>query len=66
MDIGGVSSCNNAIYIRAHRETARLARALGAVETARELEARAETLAAAYRRGGAPRRRVRSDPRSRI
>jgi hypothetical protein len=50
MDIGGVSSCNNAIYIRAHRETARLARALGMVDVARELEARAVSLAEAYRR----------------
>ncbi|MBK8856886.1 MAG: family 78 glycoside hydrolase catalytic domain [Opitutaceae bacterium] len=50
MDFGGVSSCNNAIYIRAHRDTARLARALGEEDTARRLEEKAATLATAYHR----------------
>jgi len=50
MDYGGLSSCNSAIYIRAHREVAKLARELGRDDTARELEQRAAGLAQAYRR----------------
>jgi hypothetical protein len=50
MDFGGVSSCNSAIYIRAHREVAGLARALGREETARKLDQKAAELAKAYRR----------------
>ena len=50
MDFGGVSSCNNAIYIRAHRDLATLARDLGAADTAAALETKATALATAYRR----------------
>ncbi len=50
MDFGGVSSCNNAIYIRMHRDTARLARMLGKVDVAKRLEEKTGRLAAAYRR----------------
>lgn len=50
MDYGGISSCNNAIYIRAHREVANLARALDREAAARELEERAAELAKAFRR----------------
>ncbi|OGD21649.1 MAG: hypothetical protein A2W03_17065 [Candidatus Aminicenantes bacterium RBG_16_63_16] len=50
MDYGGISSCNSAIYIRAHREVARLALALRHDDTARELDERAAALARAYRR----------------
>jgi hypothetical protein len=50
MDYGGISSCNSAIYIRAHREVANLARALGRVDISGELERNAEALAKAYRR----------------
>lgn len=49
MDFGGISSCNSAIYIRAHREVAGLARALGKDDTARKLEQKAAELAKAYR-----------------
>ena len=50
MDYGGISSCNSAIYIRAHREVAKLARALGRDDTAQELDQSAAALANAYRR----------------
>ncbi len=50
MDYGGISSCNSAIYIRAHSEVAKLARALGRQAEAGELERNAAALAAAYRR----------------
>jgi hypothetical protein len=50
MDYGGISSCNSAIYIRAHREVARLARALGRTETAAGLDRNADRLVEAYRR----------------
>jgi alpha-L-rhamnosidase len=50
MDYGGISSCNSAIYIRAHREVAKLARALGRNDAAAELEQRAAVLTTAYRR----------------
>ncbi len=50
MDFGGVSSCNNALYLRALRETARLARTLGEDDVARQLESQAADLARAYHR----------------
>lgn len=50
MDFGGVSSCNNALYLRAHRATAQLARLLGRESLARDLEAKADALAVAFRR----------------
>jgi len=50
MDFGGVSSCNNAIYIRMHRDTAKLARMLGKAADAKRLEKNANRLAVAYRR----------------
>lgn len=49
MDFGGVSSCNTAIFIRAHRALAHLARELGDPDLAAQLDARAGQLLAAYR-----------------
>jgi hypothetical protein len=50
MDFGGVSSCNNAIYLLMHRRLAGLAEALGESGTARGLEERAVRIEEAYRR----------------
>jgi hypothetical protein len=50
MDFGGISSCNNAIYILMHRQTAVLARALRKSDIAQKLELKADELERAYRR----------------
>jgi alpha-L-rhamnosidase len=50
MDFGGVSSCNSAIYLRAHRDMAGLARALGRTDLAAQFNRGADELARAYRR----------------
>jgi hypothetical protein len=49
MDFGGVSSCNNAIYILMHRQMAKLARTLRKSDVARQWEQKAERLEALYR-----------------
>jgi hypothetical protein len=49
MDFGGVSSCNNAIYLMMHRRLAGLAEALGKSNTARNLEEKAARIEKAYR-----------------
>lgn len=50
MDFGGISSCNNAIYLLLHRRLAVLAEALGQYKTARELEEKAARIEKAYHR----------------
>ena len=50
MDFGGVSSCNNALYLQAQRATARLARSLGYADCARQFEEQADELAVTCRR----------------
>ncbi len=50
MDIGGVSSCNNAIYLRMHKKMAVLARLLGKADVASNLEKRSEEIEKAYRK----------------
>jgi hypothetical protein len=50
MDFGGVSSCNNAIYLLMYRRLAELARALGKSDTAHDLEDEAARIEKAYRR----------------
>jgi len=50
MDFGGVSSCNNALYLQALRATAQLARALGHDEIARQFDRQAVEVAVTYRR----------------
>jgi len=50
MDFGGVSSCNNAIYLLMHRRLAELARALGKPELAHGLEENAGRIEDAYRK----------------
>jgi hypothetical protein len=49
MDFGGVSSCNNAIYLLMHEKTAALARALGKFDLARDLEEKGARIEKAYR-----------------
>jgi len=50
MDFGGVSSCNNAIYLIIHRRLADLAMALGKSDIAHDLEEKAFRIEKAYRR----------------
>ncbi len=54
MDFGGVSSCNNAIWIRAHRKAARLAAALGMADDAKRLDRKTAELAGEYLRAFRP------------
>ena len=50
MDFGGVSSCNNAIYLLMHKRVAALAKSLGKYGLAADLEKRSAEIEKAYRK----------------